>query len=223
MWGALVSRRQAAVRRAVGAVWLVNAAGAPRDDRAAHGLDCSCASQRPEVGVRDPREAALDGLQNLTGLCQASVGAVLTLRAESHGGAVGAAGVACLVVRARRMPCQPHKHRAVAAVVVALHVEHVEDGVLHGLVVFLWFGRGAGGQCALLRHVGVEQRVRKHAADGDAAQEQPSEDLRGVAYCTTTHDIMYGGKVAHMAEELQASRLVAGAAAAAATGTPAEH
>eukprot|EP00955_Chlamydomonas_euryale_P082478 363732-Chlamydomonas_euryale.AAC.3 len=49
MWGALVSRRQAAVRRAVGAVWLVNAAGAPRDDRAYK----KCGAQgAPESQVR---------------------------------------------------------------------------------------------------------------------------------------------------------------------------
>jgi hypothetical protein len=39
---------------------------------------------------------------------QARVGAVLALRSEAHGGTVGAAGAAGLVVRPRRVPCQAH-------------------------------------------------------------------------------------------------------------------
>jgi len=74
---------------------------------------------------------ALHRLQALPRHLQASVGAVLGLRREAHGGAVAAARVRDLVIRAGSVPRQPHEDRAPAAVIVVQIVEKLRDIVVH--------------------------------------------------------------------------------------------
>lgn len=91
------------VRRAGGDV-LVLAAGSPGDGGAAEFLDCGDTGQGPEVGVGDPWELGLDGLEEIAGDFEAGVGAVVGFGGESHGGAVAAAGAGFFVVGAACVP-----------------------------------------------------------------------------------------------------------------------
>lgn len=96
---------QTAVRGA-GSDVLVLAAGSPGDGRATQLLDGAGTSQSPEIGVGDPRELGLDRLQEVSGSLETSVGAVVGLRGESHGGTVATSGTSLLVIGATCVPCQ---------------------------------------------------------------------------------------------------------------------
>lgn len=68
--------------------------------RTLHFLDCGDAGESPEIRVCDPGEFLFDWVQEISSSFQAGVRSVVTFRGESHGGAVGAAGVGQLVVSA---------------------------------------------------------------------------------------------------------------------------
>lgn len=91
------------IRCAAGDV-LVLAAGSPGDGGAAEFLDCGDAGEGPEVGVGDPGELGLDGLEEVAGDFEAGVGAVVGFGGESHGGAVAATGASFFVVGAACVP-----------------------------------------------------------------------------------------------------------------------
>jgi hypothetical protein len=76
----------------------VGAAGAVGDLGTLHLLDGADAGEDPEVGVGDPWEGFLDGLEEVAGGLETGVCAVVTLGGEAHGCAVGATGVGQLVV-----------------------------------------------------------------------------------------------------------------------------
>ena len=127
--------REARLLARAAAVGKVGAPGSPLDLRAAHLLDGDGARERVEVGVRQPRELLLDGLEQRARDREAGVGAVRGLGVEAHGGAVAASAVGLGVVRAGAVPREAHEHRAVGPVVVALRVENVDDGLADGVVV----------------------------------------------------------------------------------------
>ncbi len=72
-----------------------------------------------------------------------------TLVNTPHGGAVRAAGVRVLVVRAAGVPREPHEDGAVRAVIVVVVVKQVGDGGLHRAVVGLgrWLHATDGQRC----------------------------------------------------------------------------
>ena len=72
----------------------------------------------------------LDGLKEVAGELQTSVGSVLALGWEAHGGAVGAAGLAVDVVRTRRVPCEADKNRTSSIVLNDLGNLGADVGVL---------------------------------------------------------------------------------------------
>ncbi|KAI3477905.1 hypothetical protein L1887_60212 [Cichorium endivia] len=164
--GTLVAVRQAAVGSAlVGS--RVLAARAPGDLGTAELLDGGDTAERPEVRVGDPGELVVDLLHKVARDAQTGVGAVVGLGGEAHGGTVGAASVAVLVVRARCVPCEAHEHGAERAVVVVrVGLELLGDGVVHRLVVGLGVcaGGGDGGALGARKLVGTvgadtEQRL----------------------------------------------------------------
>lgn len=166
---------EAAVGRAEGDV-AVSTAGAPRDGGALHFLDSGDAGEGPEVGVGYPRELfcgrvsdwwgtgegrrdglrTFDWVEEVTSGFQTGVGAVVAFGGETHGGAVGTAGVGESVVagrwisccgrleveiwhlRSTAMPRQPQKHWAVAAIIIiVLLLEQLGDKIIHLLIVIL--------------------------------------------------------------------------------------
>ncbi len=64
-----------------------------RAARTAHLLDGDDAAQRVQVGIREPGEFGLHGLQQVARHLEARVRAVVALRSKAHRRAVGAAGV----------------------------------------------------------------------------------------------------------------------------------
>lgn len=86
----LGSVRETTVGSAVRDVTVV-AAGSPGDLGALHLLDGGNTSKGPEIGVGDPGELLLNGVEEVTGSVKTSVGAVVTLRGESHGSTVATA------------------------------------------------------------------------------------------------------------------------------------
>ena len=133
---------QARVLGGQAAVGEVGAARGPLDLGAPHLLDGHGARQSVEVGVGDPGELLLDGLEQRARDAEARVGAVRGLRVEAHGGAVAASRARLGVVGARAVPGEADQHGAVGAVVVTLRVEDSRDGAPDGVVV----SRGRGGR-----------------------------------------------------------------------------
>lgn len=173
--------REAAVGRAEGDVAVLSA-GPPRDDGALHLLHGADARQRPQVRVRDPGELLLDGLEEVAGVLQAGVGAVVRLGREPHRGAVAAAGARGGVVRPRRVPREAQQHGTVRPVVVVILLPQLlGDGVVDLLVIFCG-GLEQPGRlaCAALGQVelpalrGVEVEAAResrscHGSDDEAA------------------------------------------------------
>ena len=73
---------------------------------ATHVLNGDGASQRPQVGVRDPRELGLDLVHVGTGQTQTGIGTPLGFRIEAHRGTIGATCLVLGVPRATGVPCQ---------------------------------------------------------------------------------------------------------------------
>ena len=103
---------QSADRRARGARRGVGAAEVVLDLRPARLLDRHAARERPDVGVRQLRELALDRLEYIALDAEAGVRTVFRLRREAHRRAVGAARLVGRAVRAARVPREAHRHRA---------------------------------------------------------------------------------------------------------------
>lgn len=79
-------------------------AGAPGDDGATELLNGGGTGQSPQVGVGDPGELGLDGLEEVTGVLQTGVGAVVRLRSETHGSTVATTSAGLLVIGTTGVP-----------------------------------------------------------------------------------------------------------------------
>ena len=122
---------------------LVQPARAPGDLRALHFLDGCHAGEGPEVGVGDPGELLLDGVEEVAGGFEACVGAVVAFGGEAHGGSIRPTRVGCFVVGAAAVPGQADYDRTVGAIVVVVFLfEEGGDGVVYFLVVFLVWSEG---------------------------------------------------------------------------------
>jgi hypothetical protein len=108
----LGSIRQTAVGGAVRDVTVV-AAGSPGDLGALHLLDSSNTSKNPEIGVGDPGELLLDGVEEVAGSVKAGIGTVITLRGESHGSTVATTSLGLGIIGATGVPCKTNKDRSV--------------------------------------------------------------------------------------------------------------
>lgn len=118
----LVSIGQTAVRGAV-LGHTVLAARAPADLGSLHLLDGDDTSECPEIRVGEAGVLLLDGLEEVPDDLEAGVGAMVGLGRETHGSTIGTTVAGILVVRARAVPCQSNKGRAVRAVIVLLGVQ----------------------------------------------------------------------------------------------------
>lgn len=181
---ALGAIRQAAVRSAVADV-AVLAAGAPVDVGAAHLLDGAAGGESPQVGVGDPGEGLLHGLEEVASSDQTGVGAVVALRRETHGGTVGAAGAGLLVVGAGGVPAETEEDGAVGAVIVVILVNELLGDEVVDLLVVLLAGREGGrallalGGAALLEGLSVAaESVVAETSEGDGGE---TTDQSGVA------------------------------------------
>jgi hypothetical protein len=103
---------ETAVGGAVRDVTVVTA-GSPGDLGALHLLDSSNTSKNPEIGVADPGELLLDGVEEVAGSVKTGVGTVVALRGESHGSTVAATGLSLGIVGATGVPCKTNKDRSV--------------------------------------------------------------------------------------------------------------
>ena len=143
------------------------------DDGTLHLLDGGDATEDPEIGVGEPRELGLDGLEEVAGGEQAGVGAVVGLGGEAHGGTVAATSSGGLVKGARCVPGETQQDGTEAAiVVVVLLLEARGNLVVHLLVVGLGrvdnLGRGGGGAA-----VGGQEVVTQTTGGGSSSQVQP--------------------------------------------------
>jgi hypothetical protein len=84
-------------------------AGSPGDRWAAQLLDSASTRKSPQIGVSDPGELSLDGLEEVAGGLETGVGAVIGLRGESHGGAVAASGAGLLIIGTTCVPCETNQ------------------------------------------------------------------------------------------------------------------
>lgn len=96
--------------RSAGAEVLVGPARPPGDGRATQLLDGAGAGQGPEVGVGDPWELGLDGLEEITGVVEAGIGAVVGFRGESHSRTVAASSAGFLVICTTCVPGESHQN-----------------------------------------------------------------------------------------------------------------
>ena len=142
-------------------------------------MDRAGGGQSPEVGVGDPGEGLLDGLEEVAGGDQAGVGAVVTLGGETHGGAVGAAGAGLLVVGARGVPSETEEDGAVRAIVVVVLVDELLGDEVVDLLVVLAAGRECGG--ALLALGGAALLERFGSAAGSVVTETSKGDSSDAA------------------------------------------
>ena len=87
---------QTTVGRAVGDV-AVGASSSVWNLGTLHLLDGADTSKNPQVGVCDPRESLLDGLKEVAGSLETSIGAVVAFGSEAHSSTVGATSSGQLV------------------------------------------------------------------------------------------------------------------------------
>mmetsp|Transcript_22037 Transcript_22037/g.43326 ORF Transcript_22037/g.43326 Transcript_22037/m.43326 type:complete len:319 (+) Transcript_22037:880-1836(+) len=133
---ASISVRQETIRQGVVALVVILASRTPLGHLgAAHFFNRDSSSQRPQVTVGDARELRLDGLEPSPSLIKAGVGAPSTFLLEAHHGTFTASEAGFLVVGSCIVPCETHKGRTVASVVVALVLKQVPNRLLDSLVV----------------------------------------------------------------------------------------
>lgn len=199
---------------------LVLAARSPRDGRATKLLDGAGTSQGPQVGVGDPGELGLDGLQEVSGVLETSVGAVVGLGGKSHGGTVASTSASLLVVGTACVPCQTDKnlsnnkcqlpmysmaqgHQMVgvtygsiaAIVIVGLVGETVSNGIVHLLVVLLGGDKvlGAdGGITTLQVEVGANTTSGGNTSPQEAVRGLGLTSLRGIAAARGSTEALRG-------------------------------
>lgn len=100
--------RKTAVGSAGGDVPVLTA-GSPGDRGATRLLDGTGTTKSPQIGVRDPGELSLDGLEEVAGSLETGVGAVIRLRGESHRGAVAASSAGLLIIGTTCVPCETNQ------------------------------------------------------------------------------------------------------------------
>lgn len=106
--------RKTAVGSAGGNVPVLTA-GSPGDRGATRLLDGAGTTKSPQIGVRDPGELSLDGLEEVAGSLETGVGAVIRLRGESHRGAVAASSAGLLIIGTTCVPCETNQDLLKAA------------------------------------------------------------------------------------------------------------
>ena len=148
----------------------VGAASAVWDLGALHFLDGADTGEDPQIRVGDPWEGLLDGLEEIAGGLETSVGAVVTFGGEAHGSAVGTTSSRHLVVavvcqfmclidmraeysRSRGVPCKAKKNGTVATIIVVVVLLKPLGDVVVDLLVVLKPG------CEDLPAVGLAEQL----------------------------------------------------------------
>jgi len=116
---------------------LVLSTGSVWDNWALHFLDGTDTSKNPKVGIGNPWELLLDGLHEVSGSLQTSIGTVVTFWGKSHGSTIATTSSGCCIVGSACVPGQSHQDWTVASIIIVIFLlECLGNLVVNLLVIF---------------------------------------------------------------------------------------